>query len=763
MRAALLLLLAACTPPEDPTPPADDRGPGCAYAGFDATPFQDAATEVVIGEVVPDFGARTLGGDRFQLSEAWGDCSMFTLVPYHPNFDRDDLDELIDDSEPFNTYLFFSRGSDPQADMRAVRDRVDAYLERKRRAFREAWEPRFVYLTAQADNVDVLAATAEVTTDYFVIDADQRLRDAGSYRTFNGDFVPFLPMARYGSRWFAYERRTAERLAAQEQDPDVLVVPWMREGYVETADGALPVELPSAEEMARFDRMEIVVKETCEPGSRFPVHYGGCPAWDVGHKITLCDDETTCVSREKNQLYRMVTGYHSGVWLYEDVSHGLPWFKEGGTRWLRSDRGDFHGTIEFRFFDDGEVAPEQDLTDARHLIDMGRSAWDAAHNEGFPDYRFTPPPGTVRVVMDARVQGGGNNQPSGCAEFCSHTHTVEVGGQSFEHTFEMKNTADCAARVAQGVTAGQFGTWFLDRGSWCPGGPVERWQQDLTEVVDLSGPNTIRWTGSYDGDTWPPGGGTTATVWLAFYGGDGTATIERLPRETCANPPSVTLRDFSNDHPDFKPLSDAWRALEDGDAAKEEARGTLTGVVADTLDADGKPVLVWPEGALPYTTADSFADWWRDSDASHTTDPLPNRFHRTRMGTFGRLISNGDHYAEFPLLAADFGHGSEDVVFNTEGGVPVNSSYTVEIAGPFVHREGVRLRLGTRADLFVFLDGALVFESGGFVGKGFPKNILDLDDLDLTVGETYDLRIFGVVGRDGGAGQSIWLEHPACD
>ena len=761
--AALLgcLWLAGCPaePVEpDPTPTAIPRGPGCEAAGYDAVPWNPDGDGVTIGEVVPDATMETLGG-AFTLSEAWGDCAAWALVPWNDRFASDPVSPLVDETWGNHRYLFYSWDADRRAQMEGLRDRLVAYAED------EGLDPSgFRFVVDDPRDVPLLTAT-NIQTDYFVIDPTQRLRDAGSYRAFNGDFVPRLEMVRYGARWFDYERRTTLRMAEQDADPDVLVVPWLTTGYDQTADGVFPIELPPASEMARFDRMEIVVRETCEPGSRFPVHFGVCPAWDVGHKVTLCDDEATCVSSEKHQLYRHVTGYHSGVWLYEDVTHGLPWFQQGGTRWLRTDRNNFFGQIEFRFFDDGEVAAADDLHAAHHLIDLGRAQFDAAHNDSFPSYAFTPPPGTVRVVMDARVQGGGNQAGNGCAEFCSHHHAIDVNGQTWEHTFEMEQGRySCAERSHEGVTAGQFGTWFIDRGSWCPGGPVERWRQDITEAVDLDGANTMVWTGSFAGDEWPPGGGTTATVWLLFYGGDGEAQIERLPVAECPNPPTVTIRDFSREHPDFEPLKTAWQALDDDDPAKEAARGALTGVVAESLveTADGwKPQLVL-EDSLAYTTAASFDDWWRDSEHSQVVTAGPDSLRRTRQDTLGYFRSNAEYSVEFPLVPVDAGFGAEDVVNNYEGGTPVNSTFTVEIAGSFEYRAGVRLRLGSRSDVWLFVDHQLVHESAGFLGKGFPRDVVSLDGLGLTVGESVDVHVFAVGGRGAEANPQLWLEHPGC-
>ncbi|MEM9113461.1 MAG: peptide-N-glycosidase F-related protein [Myxococcota bacterium] len=744
---------------------------GCSFAGYDPLPFDPSASTPAFGALTPDIDVQTLRG-RFNLSEIWGDCSIVTLVPVQTGSALVDLATVVTESELNNIYLFFSWESDAQAAVTEASDIILGALNQQGEDFYQANIDRFHFSPEPPARNAVLRHTATIQTDYYLIDSRQRLRDAGSYRVFSSQgFVPQIAMSRFGAYWSNYERRLEERLAREEADPNVLVVPWLTEGHAETDEGRFPIQLPTAAEMQRFDRVEIVVKETCAPDARFPVHFGVCPAWDVGHKVTLCQDFGSCRSAEINQLFRHVTGYHTGGWWIEDVSHGLPFFKQGGTRWMRDDRRDFVGTIELRFYDDGELEPADTISDAKHLVGLGVAPWDPTHNDSFPNYRFTPPPGTVRVMLDARQQGGGNNQPSGCAEFCSMTLNANLNGTDFTYTFEMENDGlACARRAGEGVVAGQFGTWMFDRGSWCPGGPVERWRQDITSAVNLDGENTLFWTGSYNGNDWPPGGGSTTTAWLVFYGADGEATVEPIEPQPCENPPTVTLRDFSLDHPDFRPIQDAYGALEDGNVDKERARGVLTGVVADQLvEVDGayKPRLIWPENTLPFTTAASFDDWWRDSDLSNTTTVRQGVFRRTRRGTFGYFASSGPEYGANPILDAGFGYGSEGLSMNVEGvSTPMNTAFTLEIVGRFEHRRGRVLRLGGTADVFVFADRRLVYESGGYLNKSFRdgRTLLDMDSLtELELGQTYDFHIFAVGSRGPRANPHIWLEHPTCD
>ncbi len=255
----------------------------------------------------------------------------------------------------------------------------------------------------------------------------------------------------------------------------------------------------------------------------------------------------------------------------------------------------------------------------------------------------------------------------------------------------------------------------------------------------------------YRNDPWPPGGGLTATVWLIFYWADGEPIVENTEADVYPNPPQVTIRHFPLAHPDFGPIQAAWSELEDGDEAKEDARGVLTDVVASELvevEGEWKPVLIWPEDTLPFTTAASFDTWWTDTESSNSTTPRPSTFRRTRQNTYGYFASNGPLCAERPLNDSAFGYGDEGMTVNLAGvPTPVNSTYTVKISGSFEYRRGSRVRIGGTADALVFVEHTLALESGGYLGRGFDRNVPELDDLGLEAGPTYDMHIFAVGSR----------------
>ena len=70
----------------------------------------------------------------------------------------------------------------------------------------------------------------------------------------------------------------------------------------------------------------------------FPVDQDLCPGSNGVNRIATCEDVATCRSIvPTTQIFAHMAGFSAGTWLREDVSHSLPWFKQGGTRWLTAE------------------------------------------------------------------------------------------------------------------------------------------------------------------------------------------------------------------------------------------------------------------------------------------------------------------------------------------------------------------------------------------------------------------------------------------
>jgi fibro-slime domain-containing protein len=367
--------------------------------------------------------------------------------------------------------------------------------------------------------------------------------------------------------------------------------------------------------------------------------------------------------------------------------------------------------------------------------------FDATYDEEFRPVTFTPPAGTTAVVFHGIISGHGMSAGENCAEFCTHEHALTVNGIPFEFEYEMETglgaSFGCARRVSEGVTPNQGGTWVYDRAAWCPGWSVYPTVIDITEAIDLDASNTVTWSSSYQGG-YPPGNGGVidADTYIVFYSADalGAVDLVEVPAEpACISPLTVTVRDFLTTHPDF--------ALDD---LAEEAKGIKLGAVESELALDTssewKPVYAWADddsygmdgpNYVPFTTGESFAEWFTDTDGTNYTTQIEMEWTKSYADT-----ALFDHWVWYPLEPS-FGWGDE--------GNGENKDYTVEIFSTFTYQGGEHLRFSAESDLWVFINHHLAIDLGGGI-HSYADREVDLDasagTLGLTLGQTYDLHIF---------------------
>lgn len=92
--------------------------------------------------------------------------------------------------------------------------------------------------------------------------------------------------------------------------------------------------------------------------------------------------------------------------------------------------------------------------------------------------------------------------------------------------------------------------------------------------------------------------------------------------------------------------------------------------------------------------------------------------------------------------------------FGNESDSTQNAGYTFCVRNKFTYKQGEKIHFGADDDAYLFINGKLVIECGGF-HEAIPV-ILDLDSFSLasatplTVGQKYDLDIFFVERRMGG-------------
>ena len=165
-------------------------------------------------------------------------------------------------------------------------------------------------------------------------------------------------------------------------------------------------------------------------------------------------------------------------------------------------------------------------------------------------------------------------------------------------------------------------------------------------------------------------------------------------------------------HPDFESFS----------GADDE-------VVLPTLGADGKPVYNPGNAGNVTTTSEAFFDmWYNDSPGFNLSVPYSIELAETSPGSGTFAYSNS---AFFPIDGQLFGNSGE----------PHNYGFTYEIHGAFSYQPGQTFAFVGDDDMFVFIDGQLVFNIGG-IHSAYGWT-LDLATLPfLVAGQDYSLDIF---------------------
>lgn len=224
-------------------------------------------------------------------------------------------------------------------------------------------------------------------------------------------------------------------------------------------------------------------------------------------------------------------------------------------------------------------------------------------------------------------------------------------------------------------------------------------------------------------ETWSECFVEPVTEECTFGCGPGTRTCADNEWNTCNAPrplPPVlraVVRDFRSSHPDFE---------RPGMGVSE------TGIVADVLGPDGKPVYAGgPGGTLTTTGPEEFDQWYRD---------VPGINERTEIEIALRTSSASDEFyiyenrAFFPIDGQLFGNEGE---FH-------NYHFTLEAEAMFVYREGQIFSFDGDDDIFVFINNRLVIDLGG-LHRSLRKDVhLDTvaSEIGIVPGNEYPLKIF---------------------
>ena len=274
------------------------------------------------------------------------------------------------------------------------------------------------------------------------------------------------------------------------------------------------VELPSAEEIARLDTLEVDVSVTCPHRNVY-----ACSEWDRIAHISYCID-MTC--EERMEIARWITPYWrrgERRWIW-DATPFMGWLSSGGQHtfrvelgpdWERATERDVRVKLRLR---DNE-APKKVL-DAQLAFKGGE--FDESYNDRAP-FTFTPPANASHIELVVLLSGHGQTAQDNCAEWCDHQHHFTVNDTALptiQHEGTIGSVNGCAALANQGVSPGQYGNWAPERAFWCPGQPVKPIRVDLTEFVTIGAENTLQYNATLGAEIIPRGGKISLSAYLVY-------------------------------------------------------------------------------------------------------------------------------------------------------------------------------------------------------------------------------------------------------
>ncbi len=522
----------------------DSSVPLCTAQGLTALAFNAGPYGTHRGDVSDDFALPLMDGTSWSFNANFTGCESYVFLPDNlaisqidptPLWNSDaDLAALVKQSPKNAHYFFVSLRKDPTAaaaNLAAMQDRITKLKATLSDADQSQWS---THLHVVATHAQELAAWmgAPMTTYLiggFAIDRLQKIRGVGNLADVkrydknlaNQNMWPWkgnLAMTVNEVIYMNAEADESARLSAETATVVELFKGETLSQFKET-----DVLLPSAQDMAKFDTLEIEITQMCPDPSKAEQD-NNCGAWDYIASLSLAQplSDGGMVDggpvMQSTEVARFITSYHRETHWVVDATETLPLLKAGGMqhfRWDFAPPWNVQPTatkLSLRFSNQ-----KKGLTPVQATPLFAGGSFDSKYDVRSP-VSVPIAQGAKKVELWAIITGHGSGN-NNCAEFCNHHHDFTVNGTVFSKEYPMAgNDTGCIVAEKGGMTPNQGGTWWFGRGGWCPGAPVQPWVTDVTKSVTPGQTATVTYQGLFGGT--PPSDGTgniDMSSWLVVY------------------------------------------------------------------------------------------------------------------------------------------------------------------------------------------------------------------------------------------------------
>lgn len=523
---------------------ADASTPFCQSQNLSAVAFASGPYGVHRGDLADDFTLPLVDGSNWSFKDNFTGCESYVFVPDNlPVSQIDptslwesdaDLASLVKQSPKNAHYFFVSLRKDATAataNAQAMQARIDKLLATLADADAQQWAAHLHVVATHAQELAAWMSKPLVTylITGFAIDRQQRIRGVGNLADVkrydknlaNQNMWPWKSNLAMVVNEVVYMNAEADEAAKLSAESATIVDLFKGETLSQFQE--TDVQLPSAQELAKYDTLEVEVTQMC-PDPEKAEEDNNCGAWDyiaalyVRQPLPDGGMVDGGPATQNVELARFITSYHRETHWLVDATPMLTQLQGGGTqhfRWDFAPPWNVQPTatkLSLRFSNQKKgLAPVQ----ATPLFTGGD--FGSTYDNRNPI--SVPIPATAKKVELWAIitgHGSGNNN---CAEFCDHQHQFTINGTPFLHEYPMAgNDTGCIVMEKSGMTPNQAGTWWFGRGGWCPGAPVAPWVTDVTKNVTPGQTATVTYQGLFGGT--PPSDGSgniDMSSWLVVY------------------------------------------------------------------------------------------------------------------------------------------------------------------------------------------------------------------------------------------------------